>query len=251
MAETLAEGVVPGVASPRKEVLAGIKAVLPLDIGAFPFGIIYGALALGAGLPASAAQAMSSIVFAGSAQFISAQLLGQSTPAIVVIVTAGMINLRHALYSASLAPYLQHLPARWKYVLAYLLTDEAYAVTVTHYQEDSRLPGDGNKHWFFLSAGLTLWLAWQASTLVGVFLGAAVPPGWSLDFTLALTFIGLLVLNVKDRAGVAAALSGGVCAVLAAGLPFKLGLVLASFVGIAAGLWVEAREERRRKSAQA
>jgi 4-azaleucine resistance transporter AzlC len=234
--------------SPRSEFLSGIQAELPLAIGAVPFGLIYGALALEAGLPVSAAQAMSSVVFAGSAQFISAQLLGQSTPAIVVILTAGMVNLRHALYSASLAPYLQHLPTRWKYVLAYLLTDEAYAVTITHYQKSGHLSGTGYKHWYFLSAGLTEWLAWQASTGVGVFLGTAIPPGWSLDFTLALTFIGLVVLNLKDKAGVAAALSGGVCAVLASGLPFRLGLVLASFVGIAAGLWVEARQDRGKTS---
>lgn len=232
------------MASRRDEFFAGFRAELPLAIGAIPFGLIYGALAVGVGLPVSAAQAMSSIVFAGSAQFISAQLLGQSTPAIIVILTAGMVNLRHALYSASLAPYLQHLPSRWKYVLAYLLTDEAYAVTVTHYQAESRSSGVAYKHWYFLSAGLTLWTSWQASTAVGVFLGAAIPAGWSLDFSLALTFIGLLVLNLKDRAGVAAALAAGVCAVLFSGLPLKLGLVVASFVGIAAGLWLEARDER-------
>jgi 4-azaleucine resistance transporter AzlC len=240
--ESPSDGLAAGEVSPHSEFFAGFRAELPLAIGTIPFGLIYGALALGAGLPASAAQAMSSIVFAGSAQFISAQLLSQSTPGVVVILTAGMVNLRHALYSASLAPYLQHLPSRWKYVLAYLLTDEAYAVTVTHYQKGSHSSRIDYKHWYFLSAGLTLWTSWQASTAVGVFLGAAIPPGWSLDFTLALTFIGLLVLNVKDRAGAAAALAAGVCAVLAAGLPLKLGLVLASFVGIAAGLWMEARK---------
>ena len=190
---------------------------------------------------------MSAIVFAGSAQFISAQLFGQSTPGIVVILTAGMVNLRHALYSASLAPYLQHLPDRWKFVLAYLLTDEVYAVTITHYQEPGSPSGIGNKHWYFLSAGLAEWLAWQASTAVGIFLGTAIPPGWSLDFTLALTFIGLLILNLKDRAGVAAALSGGICAVLAFGLSLRLGLVLASFVGIVVGLWVESRGDHAKK----
>jgi 4-azaleucine resistance transporter AzlC len=230
-------------ASRRNEVLAGIKAELPLAIGTIPFGLIYGALALGAGLPASAAQAMSSIVFAGSAQFISAQLLGQSTPAVIVIVTAGLVNLRHALYSASMAPYLERLPSRWKVLLAYLLTDEAYAVAILHYQEEDLTTSPGNKHWFFLAAGLTLWFSWQASTAVGVFLGAAISPVWSLDFTLALTFIGLVVPALKDRAGTAAAVFAGLAAVLSAGLPLKLGLILASLVGIAAGMWVEARDD--------
>ena len=229
------------MASPRSEFISGLKAELPIAIGVIPFGLIYGVLALGAGMPAEAAQAMSAIVFAGSAQFITAQLLGHNTPALVVVLTIGIVNLRHALYSASVAPYLQKLPARWKYLLAYLLTDEAYAVTITHYQKDGGPETAGAKHWYFLSAGLTLWATWQASTAVGIFLGAAIPASWSLDFTLALTFIGLVVPALKDRAGVAAALTAGVVAVLAAGLPLKLWLALAALAGIAAGFLMEER----------
>jgi 4-azaleucine resistance transporter AzlC len=224
------------------EFLAGLRAELPIAIGVIPFGLIYGVLALGAGMPTSAAQAMSAIVFAGSAQFVSAQLLTHSTPAVIIVLTVGIINLRHALYSASVAPYLQQLPARWKFLLAYLLTDEAYAVTITHYQRNGEGEAAGNKHWYFLAAGLALWLTWQASTAAGIFLGAAIPASWSLDFTLALTFIGLLVPALKDRAGVLAALAAGLTAVLAAGLPYKLGLLAAALAGILTGVWVEGRE---------
>jgi 4-azaleucine resistance transporter AzlC len=207
-------------------------------IGVLPFGMIYGILAVGAGLPNSAAQAMSAVIFAGSSQFISAQLFGVGTPAFVIVLTVAVVNLRHLLYSASIAPYLQKLPGRWKWLLAYLLTDEAYAVTIGHYNQAGNLR---NKHWFFLASGLFLWLTWQASTAAGIFLGAAVPANWSLDFTLALTFIAIVVPGLKDRAGVAAAVTAGLMAVLAAGLPFRLGLMIAALVGILAGYWLEGR----------
>jgi len=231
-----ANNITESLNQPREEFLAGVKAELPMMIGVIPFGMIYGILALNAGLPASAAQAMSAIIFAGSSQFVSAQLFSLSVPAVINVFTVGVINLRHALYSASISPYVAKLPKRWKWALAYLLTDEAYAVTILHYQEE----GDNrNKHWFFLGAGLTLWTTWQLSTAAGVFLGVSVPASWSLDFTLALIFIALTVPAIKDRASLGAALSAGVIAVIAFSLPLKLGLLTAAFIGIVVGLMIE------------
>jgi branched chain amino acid efflux pump len=230
------------VSSRRQEFAAGLKAEIPILLGVIPFGMIYGVLARGAGIPPAAAQAMSAIVFAGSAQFISAQLYGAGAPGLIIVLTASIVNLRHALYSASVQPYIRHLRPAWRWPLAYLLTDEAYAVTITHYLQISVDDAHrANTHWFFLGAGLALWSTWQVSTAVGIFLGARLPASWSLDFTLALTFIALLMPNIQDRASLAAALAGGMAAILAFSLPLKLGLVLASVVGIAAGMWVEAR----------
>jgi 4-azaleucine resistance transporter AzlC len=237
--------------SKRTEFLSGVKAELPILVGVIPFGMIYGVLALGAGLQRSAAQAMSAVVFAGSAQLIVAQLVGVSAPGIVIVLTASIVNLRHALYSASLARYLQKLNPLWKWSLAYLLTDEAYAVTIMYYnrtidgQLESAISGStgmnpGSKHWYFLGAGLALWSTWQVSTAVGIFLGAQIPANWSLDFTLALTFIALVVPALRDKSSLLAALAAGLTAVLTAGLPLKLGLVAASLVGIVVGLLSEA-----------
>jgi 4-azaleucine resistance transporter AzlC len=227
--------------SPKIEFWSGVKAELPLLVGVIPFGMIYGVLALSAGIPPAAAQAMSAIVFAGSSQFVAAQLFSAAAPGLVIIMTAGIVNLRHALYSASVAPYIRNLSPVWKWLLAYLLTDEAYAVTITHYDSDDKSYGKGNKHWYFLGAGLALWSSWQLSTALGIFLGAQVPESWSLDFTLALTFIALVVPGLKDRPALASALSAGVCAVLLAGLPYKLGLVAAALVGIMIGMFFEVR----------
>jgi predicted branched-subunit amino acid permease len=164
----------------------------------------------------------------------------------LIVLTAAIVNLRHALYSASVAPYLQKLQPAWKWLLAYLLTDEAYAVSIGHYQNPNSALADGgaagNKHWYFLGAGLALWSTWQLSTAAGIFIGAQVPASWSLDFTLALTFIALVVPNLRDRPSLAAALAAGITAVLAYGLPFKLGLVLAALVGIPVGVWLEGKK---------
>lgn len=221
----------------RDEFLAGVRAELPILMGVLPFGLIFGALAVAAGLPALLAQSMSAVIFAGSAQFIAAELIAGGASALVLLTTTFIVNLRHLLYSASLAAYARHLPLRWKLLLAYLLTDEAYAPTIIHYNESDSPPAI--RHWFFLGAGLTLWISWQVSTAVGIFLGARIPASWSLDFALALTFIGLIAPTLRDRPRVGAALSAGVVAVLAAAWPYKLGLMAAALVGILVGVALE------------
>ena len=226
----------------RREFLAGVKAELPILLGVSPFGMIYGVLALSAGLPATLAFAMSSVVFAGSAQFVGAQLMGTGAPGIVILVTTFIVNLRHVLYSASVAPSLKHLNTRWKCLLAYFLTDEVYAVAITRVAQSgvSRF-GSLSLRWYFLGAGLAQWSAWQASTAVGIALGAQIPPGWALDFAIALTFIALVIPTLTDRPTVAAALSAGIVAVLTAAWPYKLGLVVAAVIGILVGLVTEVK----------
>jgi 4-azaleucine resistance transporter AzlC len=224
------------VSPARLAFLSGAKAELPILLGVLPFGMIYGVLALESGLFPIEAQAMSAVVFAGSAQFVIAQLVGVGTPGLIIIVTAVLLNLRHALYSASLAPYLRHLPPRWQWLLAYLLVDEAYAIVIHHYREGHELR---HKHWYFLGAGLALWITWQLSTAAGILLGAQIPAGWPLDFTLSLTLIAVVVPALKERADVAAALTGGITAVLLINLPYKLGLVIGALLGIAIGMIVD------------
>jgi len=226
----------------RREFLAGVKAELPILLGVSPFGMIYGVLALSAGLPATLAFAMSSVVFAGSAQFVAAQLIGTGAPGMVILVTTFIVNLRHVLYSASVAPYLKHPNTRWKCLLAYFLTDEVYAVAITRVaQSGATRFGSPLLRWYFLGAGLAQWSAWQASTAVGIALGAQIPPGWALDFAIALTFIALMIPTLTDRPTAAAALSAGIVAVLTAAWPYKLGLVVAAVIGILVGLVTEVK----------
>jgi predicted branched-subunit amino acid permease len=222
-----------------KQFWAGVRSVIPLLIGGFPFGLIYGALALNAGLSKAAAQGMSSVVFAGSAQFITAQLVHENTPGFIIVLTIAVLNLRHMLYSASLAPYLTALSVRWKALLSYLLTDEAYAPTIVHYEEEGITP---QAHWFLLGAGGVLWADWQITTALGIFLGAAIPESWPLDFALPLTFIAMLVPVLRDRPAIAAALSAGVVALVTFSLPYQLGLILAALAGIVVGTLLEGQK---------
>jgi len=218
---------------------AGVRANIPLLIGVFPFGMIYGALALNAGLDKYASQMMSPILFAGSAQLVSTQLVHDATPGLVIVLTIAVVNLRHMLYSASLAPYLSALSTRWKLLLSYLLTDEAYAPTVIKYERDGVT---AFSHWFLFGAGLSLWSTWQASTALGIFLGTAIPESWSLDFALPLTFIAMVVPVLKGRPYIAASLSAGIVAIIAYSLPFRLGLILAALVGIGVGTYLEGKK---------
>jgi predicted branched-subunit amino acid permease len=234
------------------EFTRGVRAELPILVGVAPFGMIFGVLALEAGLSHLQAQSMSAIVFAGSSQIVFAQLVHLGAPGWVIVLTTAVVNLRHALYSASMAPYVQRLKPAWKWLLSYLLTDECYAVTVIYYQSqpdplvlaesEQRIASVPDlRHWFYLGAGLALWSCWQLSTAAGIFLGAIVPQSWSLDFTLALTFIALVVPNLNDRPALVTALIAGLVALLAYPIPYKLGLMVAALVGILCGLLVEAK----------
>jgi 4-azaleucine resistance transporter AzlC len=225
--------------TPRAQFLAGIRAELPIVLGVLPFGLIYGVLAISAGMSPLLAVATSTIVFAGSAQFIGAQLIGAGAPALVIWATTFIVNLRHLLYSAAMAPHAAHLSRRWQLLLGYLLTDEAYVVTAVHYDRD-HTPIE-NRHWFWFGAGMTLWSSWQLSTIAGVIFGTQVPESWSLDFTLALTFIGMVVPLCKYRPNLAAALVAGTVGVLTHAWPYRLGLMAAALSGITIGVLLEQR----------
>lgn len=202
-------------------------------MGVVPFGVLYGVVALQAGIPPLAAMLMSSIVFAGSAQFLLAQLVGAGAPALLMVGAVGLINLRHALYSASVAPILSKLPRRWKLTLAYFLTDEAYAAAIPHLLDN---PRSAFAHWILLGSGVALWSGWQISTLFGILLGAQLPPDLPLDFALPLTFIAIVVPLIIDRPRLLAALAAGAVAVALAGLPYKTGLFAAALAGLLMGL---------------
>lgn len=222
------------------EFWGGVRAQLPILLGTTPFGMIYGVAATQTGLPVEVALGMSLFVFAGSSQFVAVGLFGSGAPGLIIVLTTLVVNLRHMLYSASLAPHVRHLNRAWKYLLAFLLTDEAYAVSITHYEAGTPIPArDTMRHWYTLGAGMTLWISWQLSTAAGVLLGAQVPSAWGLDFTLALTFIALLIPTLKERPAVLAALVAGLVALATHGLPYKLGLIVAALGGIAVGIGAE------------
>ncbi len=229
------------MSSRRTEFVNGAKATIPLVIGALPFGIIFGALAIITGLSVPATMAMSIFVFAGSAQFIALGLIAGEASIPVIVLATFVVNLRHALYSATLAPHVKRLPQRWLLPLGYMLTDEAFVIAISHYNE----PDDPTyKHWYFLGSELSMFVSWQIFTWIGIFAGSHIPdPGrFGLDFAMSVTFIGMLVPMVKNRPVLAAVIVAGVVAVLTNPLPYKIGLIIAALAGVATGMIVESMQ---------
>ena len=228
--------------SPRDELSAGARAIAPVLLGAIPFGFVAGVAAIASGLTPVEGMALSILSFSGIAQLIACQLIAAQSPVIVTIAAASVVSLRHMMYSAAISPHLAHLSPRWRALLAFLMTDQSFAMTVQRFSE----PGDrSNRHWHVLGSSATLYLFWQAAVAIGIVLGAQVPATWSLDFAVVLTFIALLVPAVRTRADLAAAIVAAGVALAAAGLPYRLALVVASIAGIAAGMAIELTRKHR------
>jgi predicted branched-subunit amino acid permease len=227
--------------SPRSEFLAGVRDIAPVLLGTVPFGLVAGVAAISAGMSALEGFALSAFAFSGIAQLITCQLLAAGSPVVVTVGAAFVVSLRLLMYSAALSPHLAHLDGRWRAALAFLMTDQSFAMTM-HIATQKDRP---HFHWHFLGAGLTLYVAWQGAVGLGLAVGAQVPASWSLDFAVTLTFIALLVPAVRTRADLAAAIVATAVALLAAGLPYRLALVVAGVAGIAAGMVVEKKGARR------
>lgn len=221
--------------SRKREFVRGIRDTLPLILGAIPFGLIFGAVAITSGLSTWAAGAMSAFVYAGASQFVAAGLVASGAGVAVIILTTFVVNLRHALYSASLAPFVRSLPQRWLLVLGFLLTDETFFVSIRRYQEKDASP---YKHWFYLGSGVAMYLNWQFWTWIGIFAGRSIPDpqAWGLDFALPVTFIGMLVPGIVSRSILLTVITGAVGSLVFAGLPNRLGLFAAALLAVAVGV---------------
>lgn len=217
----------------------GARNTAPILIGVVPFGVIAGVAAVDAGLDSITAYAVSPVIFAGASQLAAVDLIGRDAAFAVIVLTVWVINSRLMMYSASLAPHFVKASLARKAVIAYLVTDQAFAVSILRLNDrQEELPA---RIAYYMGSGLSLWGTWQLTSLAGVILGAGVPAEWSLDFAVPLVFLALTFLAINDRATLVAAVVGATTAVAAFSLPYNLGLPLAGLVGIAAGLVAERR----------
>lgn len=220
--------------SRASEMVQGARDTLPLLVGAVPFGIIFGALAISSGLSPLATLGMSLFVFAGSAQFVAVGLITQGTGVALIVLTTFVVNLRHALYSASLAPYVRQLSQRWLLPLAFWLTDETYAVVIHRYRKEDAAPF---KHWYFFGSALSMYINWQVSTVIGIFAGQQLQSmaEWGLEFAMVVSFIGIVVPMLNSRPMLVCALVAGITASVLRDLPNQLGLIFAAMAGVVVG----------------
>ena len=224
-----------------REFFRGIGDQLPLQLGVVPFGLVFGVLGIASGLSPLQTIAMSSIVFGGASQVVFAQLWATGGSPLIVGSSVAVINLRHMLYSAAVAKYLRPLSLRWRIILGYLLTDEAFAISIKRFETTDR---PELAHYHLLGSGMTLWVCWQIATLVGVLAGATIPDELNLGFAIPLTFMALVLPNLRRLSDVGAAASAALVALFGQALPWNAWIITAAVVGIVVGGSLSRWEER-------
>lgn len=226
--------------TPSSEFWSGARDTIPVVVGAIPFGIIFGALAINAGLSVAATLGMSLFVFAGSSQFVAAGLVAQGAGILVIVLTTFVVNLRHALYSASLGPYLSKLPQRWLLPLGFWLTDETYAVVVQRYASREESPC---KHWYHLGSSVAMYSNWLLCTVVGMVAGTQLQgmADWGLEFAMVVTFIGIVVPLLVNAPMILCAVVAGAVSFLLREWSNQIGLMLGALAGIAVAMLAETR----------
>ena len=227
----------------RQEFWDGVKDETPLMLGVFPFGMVFGVLGVEAGLDPIVVMAMSVIVFGGASQVVFAQMASAGASGMVIAGTVGIINLRHALYSATMTQYIENLPMRWRVLLAYLLTDEAFFVTLNRMQTK---PPSPYMHFHMLGTGGLLWVMWQISTSIGVGLGELIPSSLNLGFAIPLTFMAITLPQITSIPPLVALLVAGVVAILGQNLPWNIWVIAAGLIGMVAGYTAEAIMNKRK-----
>ncbi len=223
----------------------GLRDSLPIAFAVVPFGAIIGLGAVQVGIDKLQAILMPYLVFAGASQLAAYQLVRVGAPVLVILATTTMINLRFTMYSASLARYLTELPRFWRFFIVFFTTDQGFVLALHRFESEDP---PASKRDYLLASWLPMWLTWTTAAALGVLLGATVPPSWHLDFAVPLVFLALLAPALRDRPKVLAAIVGGTAAIVLAGLPLNLGMLLGSLAGIAAGAFAGNGRPRRRAS---
>ena len=211
----------------------GIVDILPLLIPVVPFGIILGAIGIELGFSSLEIFATSFIIFGGASQIVFLQLFSSGATSLITITSTFVVNSRHLLYGVSFSEYLKILSLGWKVLLSYLLTDQAYAVSNIYFEKNRK---DDLKHYYLLGSGFFLWLIWQISTLIGVFLGSIVPDKLGLSYTIPLTFIALLVTYFSKIDHIIIILISGSLSIILYNAPLKSYIILSSFISLSVAL---------------
>ena len=226
----------PIMTTPSEEFWQGVRDELPLMLGVVPFGMVFGVLGVEVGLDPVVVMAMSVIIFGGASQVIFAQMVAGGAGGLVIAGTVGIVNLRHALYSATITQYLAGVPMRWRILIAYLLTDEAFFISLNRMQNK---PPSPHMHFHMIGTGGLLWVAWQIATVIGVGLGALIPPSLNLGFAIPLTFMAIIIPSITSRPHLVALAVGGFIAIFGQNLPWNSWVIAAALSGIFAGYIAE------------
>ncbi|MBP7243603.1 AzlC family ABC transporter permease [Amaricoccus sp.] len=229
----------------RKAFLLGLRDGAPFVLVVVPFGLLFGVAAREAGWNLAQILGMSVFVIAGASQFTALQLLSDQAPLVIVIVTALAVNLRLAMYSASLAPLIGAAPFWQRALIGYALTDQTYGTTITN--ATLRPPMSAQERvWHFFGSAAAICPPWYVSSIAGALIGSAIPPALALDFAVPITFIALVAPMLRSPPHVAAAFVSVAVSLALAWMPYNLWLLIAAVLAMLTGAGVELLLERRR-----
>jgi len=217
----------------RAEFWQGVRDLLQLVSGVLPFGLIAGANGVALGMSPETIMGMTVLFFAGSAQLAAYQLIQENAPFVIILITSVVVNLRFAIYSATFAPLLAPMKRIKRWPLAYLLSDQVYGLCSVPAQQQRP---DGERLWYLIGVATSMWLSWVLSVIAGIALGASIPPEWSLEFTIPLAFLAMLVATITRPILLVVAVVSGLSAVLFQLLPYNSGFIVAVGAGVIAGL---------------
>lgn len=239
----------PVVARERRAAfLQGARAASPALMPTAIWGLVAGVAMIKTGLTTAQALAMTLFVFSGSAQMASLPLIAAGAPVWIALLTAGVVNLRFIIFSATLWPYFGRLVLHKRLLLGYLSADIGLAVFIARYAgAPAEERGNLEQRWFFLGIVTATWLSWQPMSILGILLAEGIPGHWGLDFAAILALIAITVPMFAGRPAIAGCLTAGAVSVAAAGLPLKLGLLLAVVAGVTVAMLLDPREEPRQK----
>tara|TARA_B100001079_G_scaffold209748_1_gene183776 strand:- start:194 stop:886 length:693 start_codon:yes stop_codon:yes gene_type:complete len=212
-----------------ENLLKGFYDVSPLLLPVVPFGIIFGAIGIELGFGPYITYATSIIIFSGASQIVFFQLLSNGASSLIAITSSSVVSTRHLLYGAVVAQYLSKLSLMWKIFLSYLLTDQAFAVSQEFFKKNSN---DEYKHYHLLGAGLTLWIVWQLTTVIGILLGSIVPEELGLSFTIPLTFLALLINYFRKIDHLIVIFLSGLSSILFYDAPLKSYIILSCVISL-------------------
>lgn len=230
--------------TPKSAFWKGFRDGAPFLLVSGPFGFLFGVLATEAGLQILEAASFSLSIYAGSAQFTALQLMREQAPTLIVLISALAVNLRVAMYSASLTPYLGSAPLWQRAVASFFIVDQSYALSTVQFETNPDMPLAQRMAYFFGTNGLVA-PGWVIATLAGALVGARVPETWALDFVLPIAFLAMIGPMLRTSAHMVAAFVAIVVALICAGLPYNLGLLVAGLAGMAAGARTELMLARR------
>jgi predicted branched-subunit amino acid permease len=213
--------------------LEGVRDMAPMMLGVIPFGMVCGVGAMAAGASPVAALAMSMIMFSGAAQIVATQLLVAGAPFAVILLSCLVVSLRLLMYSATMAPYLRPLDHRWRNLLSFVLTDQAFAGTLQRFKRSDDLRANAS---YFLGTGALLWGTWQIATIAGIVAGQVIPASWQLEFVVPLCFLAVLMPLLRDRVSIVVFAVATVAVVTLDAMPLRLSMICSGLLGIGAGM---------------